>query len=426
MYNMDSKISSVQVIVALLSVFFCSNILFGQFFMSAEIRPRFEYRNGYGRLPALNDKPAYFVSQRSRLNIHFINSKFKSVLTFQDVRVWGDAAIYKSTGVHGNDASIDLYQGYFEWFFDDRSSVCVGRQVLAYDDERLFSIRNWNQHGLAYDALLLKTKFDHLDIHVGLSLNNNRENKYGNIYEQDKMKILNFIHLQRSLENIGHFSLIAVGSGYTASDSSEVIYMRGTAGGFLLMKLQRFDYSFSAYYQFGNNRFGKPVQAYLLTSSLNWHNRLLSLTAGIDYISGNAQNNNDDKDRMFSLLYGARHRYYGFLDYFSNIPKATNSRGLVDIWLRMSSEIASGSSIRADFHRFSVQENQPEFSDFLGTELDIMLSKQFTPELKLTGGFSIFNSSKYYRVMQPNIDSDQTPIWAWIMLDFKLNLFESE
>jgi len=229
---MDSKILRNLVVIFLMNVFYCNNFVFGQFSMSSEVRPRFEYRNGYGRLPTLNDKPAYFISQRSRLNINFKNSKFRSVFAFQDVRVWGDATIYKSTGVHGNDSSIDLYQGYFEWLFNDRSSVRIGRQVLAYDDERLLSIRNWNQHGLAYDAFLFKIQFDHWEAHMGVSLNNSRENKYGNIYEQNKMKNLNFIHLQRSLENIGHFSLIAVGSGYTASDSSEVIYMRGTTGGY--------------------------------------------------------------------------------------------------------------------------------------------------------------------------------------------------
>ena len=425
MFNMDLKISRILVIIVLITVFDCNKIVFAQFSVSAEVRPRFECRNGYGRLPNVNDNPAYFISQRSRLNIHYKNSTFWYVLSIQDVRVWGDATIYKSTGVHGSEASIDLYQAYFEWLFHNQSSMRIGRQIFFFDDERLLSQRNWNQQGIAYVAFLLKTQFEQWDAHLGVSLNNNRENKFGNVYEQEKMKTLNFIHLQRPLKDMGHFSLIAIGTGYTASDSSEVIYMRGTTGAYLRMKLHPFNYSFSGYYQFGKNRFGTPVQAYLFTSNLNWLPKWSSLTAGFDYISGNAKYIKDNKDRMFSILYGSRHRYYGSLDYFSDPSRATHFRGLADLWLRMSCNIAS-SSIRVDFHRFSIQDNQLEFSDFLGTEVDIMLNLKFNHELKMSGGFSLFNSSKYFQEMQPDIDSEQMPIWLWIMLDLKLNLFENE
>ena len=64
-------------------------------------------------------------------------------------------------------------------------------------------------------------------------------------------------------------------------------------------------------------------------------------------------------------------------------------------------------------------------SDFLGTEIDIILNQQFNDELKMSTGLSIFQSSKYFQEMQSNINSDRIPIWAWIMLDFKLNLIES-
>ena len=424
MFNMDLKVTRFFIIIVIAVLFHHNKMVFAQFSLDSEIRPRFEYRNGYGRLPGANDKPAYFISQRSRLNLHYKKSQFEYVFSMQDVRVWGDATIYKSTGIHGSEASLDLHQAYFEWMLNDDNSLSIGRQTFFYGDQRLISKRNWNHYGMSYDALLLKTKFKKWDTHLGVSLNNNKENKYGNLYESNKMKTMNFIHLQRPLKEMGHLSLIAIGSGYTTSDSSEVIYMRGTTGTYLQVKIQPFDYSFSGYYQFGKNKLGISVQAYLLASNLSWRSKLLSLSGGFDYVSGDAENSSKNKDRLFSILYGSRHRYYGNIDYFSNLSQSTNSRGLIDLWLRMSYDISS-SSIQIDFHRFSLQDNQLKLSDFLGTEIDIILNQQFNDELKMSTGLSIFQSSKYFQEMQSNINSDRIPIWAWIMLDFKLNLIES-
>ncbi len=397
-----------------------------QFSIHAQLRPRFEYRNGYSRMPTRDDKPAYFVSQRSRLYIHYKSAQFRYLIALQDVRVWGDATIYKSTGVYGSEASIDLHQAHFEWLLNEKSSIQLGRQVLAYDDERLLGSRNWNQHGIAYEALVFKTRVEDWNTHLGLSLNNNRENKYGNIYEQDKMKTLNYIHLQKSLKNNGHFSLLAIGSGYTASDSSEVIYMRGTIGGYLNMKQSPFSYSFSGYYQFGRNKYGVPVQAYLWTAAIKWHYQSFFTGFGIDYLSGNRESNHDTTDRQVSLLYGVRHRFYGLMDYFSDVAEATHSRGLIDIWLQTSYKTKSNFSFGADFHYFTLQDNKLPSGEFLGIELDLMFSHQRTPDLQLTGGFSLFKSSDYFQSMQVGIISGRMPCWAWIMLDFNPVLFKSD
>ncbi len=397
-----------------------------QFSIHAQLRPRFEYRNGYARMPTIDDKPAYFISQRSRLYVHYKNSQFKYLMALQDVRVWGDATIYKSTGVYGSEASIDLYQAHLQWWLNKKSSIQLGRQVLAYDDERLLGSRNWNQHGIAYDALIFKAQVEDWDTHLGLSLNNNRENKYGNIYEQDKMKTLNYIHLQKSLKNNGHFSLLAIGSGYTASDSSEVIYMRGTLGGYLMVKQYPFDYSFSGYYQFGRNEYGMPVRAYLWTAAIKWYYQFFFTGFGIDYISGNGESSHDTTDRQFNLLYGARHRYYGLMDYFSDVAVVTHSRGLNDIWLQTSYKTKSNFSFGADFHYFTLQDNKLPFGEFLGIELDLIFSRQCTPDFKLTGGFSFFKSSDYFQSMQIGTISGRTPCWAWLMLDFTPILFKSD
>src|SRR4249919_3599073 len=66
------------------------NIANAQFVVSAELRPRLEFRDGYRTLPTEDSKPAAFVSQRSRLNVAYSQKKFSLKVSLQDVRTWGD------------------------------------------------------------------------------------------------------------------------------------------------------------------------------------------------------------------------------------------------------------------------------------------------------------------------------------------------
>ena len=426
MFNRDLKFSSYSKLFLCLILGISTKFSVAQLNVDSQIRPRFEYRNGYGKLPDKLDIPAYFVNQRSRLTVDYQQPSYKSVFSIQDVRVWGDATNYSATGIQGSDASIDLYQAWFEWIFTPGTSISIGRECLSYDDQRLISQRNWNANGISYDALVLKTRLNSWDAHLGLSLNNNKENKYGNLYNTGKMKTMNFIHLQRPLTEKVQLSFIIIGSGYTASDTSEIIYMRGTAGTYLKAGISPLEYSFSAYYQFGNNSFGIPVQAYLIAPSLSWQPGLLVISTGLDYISGNPDDaNHNNKDRLFSILYGTRHRFYGNMDYFSNMEQSTNSRGLVDLWLSTQYKILSG-KIGLDIHRFSLQDDQFKLSDYLGSEVDLSFAQKISQELNVSGGVSIYGSTKYFRDMQSSSSSKRIPAWVWIMADFNINLFGKE
>src|SRR6478735_3598994 len=101
-----------------------------QFVISAELRPRLELRAGYRTLPPDDpekSKPAFFVSQRSRLNVSYGQKKYSLKVSFQDVRTWGDEELtldVPSTGIH---------EAYGQVQFSDDASLRVGRQELVYD-----------------------------------------------------------------------------------------------------------------------------------------------------------------------------------------------------------------------------------------------------------------------------------------------------
>jgi len=168
---------------------------YSQLSIAAEIRTRAERDDGYKMILLEDMNPAHFIGQRTRLKINYAHEKFRIGVSIQDVRVWGDEDLYNSTGVYGDYSSIDLYEGFGQWLISKTVSLKVGRQELKYDDQRLLSTRNWNNHGLSYDAAVFKIESSEVGFQfdAGFSYASNSENLYEEYYNNMKMKSLAFI-----------------------------------------------------------------------------------------------------------------------------------------------------------------------------------------------------------------------------------------
>jgi hypothetical protein len=76
-----------------------------QFDLSAEIRPRYENKHGFGILIEKDADGTNFVSQRTRLNFGFKNENLELYVSMQNVRVWGDVSTLSS-----NDKATALHE----------------------------------------------------------------------------------------------------------------------------------------------------------------------------------------------------------------------------------------------------------------------------------------------------------------------------
>jgi len=54
------------------------------------------------------------------------------------------------------------------------------------------------------------------------------------------------------------------------------------------------------------------------------------LSAGVDYLSGD-DGEDETKYKVFNTLYATNHKFYGFMDYFLNLPVHTYGKGLMDM-----------------------------------------------------------------------------------------------
>ena len=141
------------------------------FSMSAQIRPRAEYRNGASNPREEGQTPTGFISNRARLSMNYERDRLSLGLSAQHVGVWGqDPQIDKNGRFILNEAwaQLDFGHGIF---------AKLGRQSLIYDDERILGGLDWNVAGRYHDALKLGYENSQNKLHLILAFNQNNDSR---------------------------------------------------------------------------------------------------------------------------------------------------------------------------------------------------------------------------------------------------------
>ncbi|MDO8897436.1 MAG: alginate export family protein, partial [Bacteroidales bacterium] len=327
----------------LLSAF---NQVNGQFFIDAQLRNRLELRDGYQKLATEGQQPALLISQRTRMTLGFDSDLLKMRFTPQDVRIWGDQAKMSATGP-GDNPSLDILEAFAELKLGKNIWVSTGRQQLVYDNKRLLGDRNWNQNSISYDALVLKIIPKGWNINAGASWNTLVDALSENPYPKSRIKSLNFLWINREINNHLKLSLLHISSGITKTDTTNALNFRHTTGFYGIYKKKGITAWGNGYYQYGKNQNGNKLSALLFDADISYSKRNLTTGAGLGYLSGNKKIPvNNSKDNLFDPLYGNRHAFFGYMDYFSNFPSHTKQGGLIDYYLYLDYKISKSIGIK--------------------------------------------------------------------------------
>ncbi len=373
-----------------------------QFTIDVQLRNRFELRDGYQKLSD-GATPAAFISQRSRISFGYATDDLRLKFTPQDVRVWGDEKQSSSTGVFGDEASLELLEAYAEIRTGHSGWLSVGRQQLVYDNERILSARNWNQSGLAYDAVVYKWSGNKTAAHIGSSWNSTGENLKDNLYDPARIKSLSFLWIQNALAENWSLSLLHVASGVTRSETENALYFRQTTGLYTTLKSGDWKIWSDFFYQYGKNGSGQTVSAYLFDAEVSWKPGELMPGANISYLSGNSKTGEEQTtDHLFDMLYGTRHRYFGMIDYFRNFGSDTRQGGLIDYSVFLDYQFSPKTSIRNTSHYFQLAKTNPNTPDDkkLGFENDLLFKHQFRSWGSVEAGYSFFLPTSTLRTIQ--------------------------
>ncbi len=443
-----------------------------QFTVSGQIRTRTEYRNGQGTPQVKDTVPAFFTSQRTRLNFSYTGYRFKLYTSVQDVRVWGqDASTINRYTTDANDGFM-LHEAWGEISLVDTGKVVknfslkIGRQELVYDDVRLLGNLDWLQQARRHDAILLKFEHKGWTAHLGAAYNQNAERKSSTVYNgvptgypastngmSTNYKALQFLYVAKKLY-FGNASLLAVKDDFSkyhfaATDVNRTtpIYERRSWNRYTLgvnvfgTTLRKLSFAASAFTQRGKYRDGTNLDEYLLSASTSYAlTRKFSVGPGVDYTSGNNGSDPSKTNKRFDPLYGTPHKFWGYMDYFY-VADGFKSNGLVDYYLKGRYKAKDNLTISLDAHQFVLPnavldgDGKP-MEKSLGTELDFVVNFGLTKVINIEAGYSrIYSTSTMVSpkvkgspvtitptTPRPIINDNtasKTSDWAYLMISIK-------
>lgn len=418
-------------LLPILALFLSINA-YSQLKIDAEIRPRFEYRDGYKTLLSSDQSPAFVISQRSRVNFGYTDEKYTLFLSVQDARIWGEA-VSKTDA-----ASIDLFEAWAQYNFTDNFSMKVGKQSLSYDDKHLLGPNDWNNVGATHDIAMLKYKEDGLKVDLAGGYNNNSDKNYESNYPLNTYKYLGYLWINKTISKNLSISALHLMDGYQKEKSNDTIYTRATSGIFASYTNDSsfFSMNLSGYYQYGKSKAGTRISAYYFTIAPEFTiSKKIKIIAALDYFSGDNALKNDNEINSFSNLYGDGHGLYGYMDYFTTIDSHTKGGGLADTYLRLNYKASKNTSIEATIHNFRLTNTIIDSTSTpgihikakrnLGTEIDLMVKHKLNTNVELRLGFSSMLAAQSMEVLKGG-DCSKFQSWTWVMFIFKPTLFKSE
>ena len=392
-----------------------------------QLRPRYEYRNGFKGLMPDTELPTSFVSQRSRLNLNFKQEKISAKLTLQNVRTWGDV---KTTTTNDKNGII-LFEAWGQYQFDENWSTRVGRQVISYDNQRIFGEIDWLQQGQSHDAAVVSYKKGKHQLDFGAALNADSEDLFRNLYATN-YKNMQYAWYHTDFSNF-QMSLLALNTGFQyeqpATTNLEIDYIQ-TFGTFLKYKKNKLDADLSLYAQTGKGKLtsnNTTVNAYNVGVNINYAvTNEVKAGLGYEYLSGKDQTDTENIIKSFNPIFGTNHAFNGFMDYFY-VGNHKNTVGLQDVYLKLNYAPNKWNfAVTPHVFMTAADVKYPLASDimdnYLGTEVDVTVGYSLHKNIGISAGYSQMFGTETLEVLKGgNKDLDNN--WAYVMVNFNPKIF---
>ncbi|HOO84702.1 MAG TPA: alginate export family protein [Prolixibacteraceae bacterium] len=396
---------------------------YGQVTIDAEFRPRTELRSGFNQPLTDSLKSSYITQQRTRLNFNYNTGTMNARITLQDARVFGET---NTKGIGAN--TLGIYEAWAELLLNNGISFKIGRQGVQFEDGRLFSLSPWSNTGNAHDLMQLLYKRDGMDVQLGYAYNNQKALNADSIYYSvSKMyKQLAFLHLTKTLTTGLDLSLLGVNEGFQTSKTNLDLYHRYTLGGTLTLKKKELPFGcfLTAYYQTGKSTATVDLSAFLLAIKANYAiTKKMDVVAGLDYLSGTKSTIEATKTNTFNKLpYGVNHSFYGYMEYWSTLPKG----GLINCFGGTSAKLGKRLSSNITLYSFMLDKpmtiSSSEVKGSIGSELDIVFNYKMSAATAIQFawcGYFANDNTNFLKFKTTDV-STKFPQFAYVMLTVKM------
>ncbi len=447
------------------------------------IRPRYEYWNFQNG--AVNQDVQY-IDVLTRLEAKAkISDNASAFIQLQANSRWGSVPNTGGVGANnfgsrasnplsGNDTTTDvgIHQAYFTLnkLFGAPVDLKLGRQEIILDGHRLFGNTVWTQGMMSHDAFILNHSHDKMTLKFIYSANVEQSIRGGaggafpgassdDVDDTETYAIwANFKGLVGENSSTSAYLVLVdedcnstacpnAGLAPAGTSNSADFYTVGVrqAGGF-----GDISYRGEFYYQIGKSGFNAvPVSGEVgdfnafmfgLRAGYKAKNVAMkpSVTLWFDYLSGTDAADIAVGDvSTFNTLFDTGHKYYGLQDFFihgSLGGLGTHPRGgLIDYAIKMSIQPMAKTTLKADFHLFTVAEDDVcgnctvggSNPSTLGKEVDITLVHKYSANTTMSLGYSHMFANELlsnYNGQSPGgvrISNFEDSDWLYVMLDVK-------
>ena len=360
------------------------------------------------------------------------------------------------------DGPMDVHQAYVTLgnHKEFPLSLKVGRQELAYGDERLVGASDWTNLGRTFDAAKLRwqNKYFAADFFMsrlvvvddnGFNTSNDYE-IFSGVHASTKLIPKQTTDLYFLSRNVNTDAATVIGAGLPAflgGPAARDIYTIGTRWKSLPGEFGPWDYTVELMGQFGHyNDPAAPVKgleheayAAFAAAGYTWANAAWKPRVGLEYNFASGDSDpNDGKHGTFDNLFPTNHKFYGFMDLVSlqnihnvrltgslkPLPRLTLTGDCHLFWLANTSDnfytvagARRGGIATTPGTGYGVN---PNYSSYVGAELDVTASYALTGWSTLQGGYGHFFVGDYIKQSFSSTAVGATDA-NWFYLQLNLN-----
>jgi hypothetical protein len=338
----------------------------------------------------------------------------------QDSRVFGQERDASGTfNTLADTRNFDLHQGYIEVkkLFVEELTLRIGRQELIYGNERIIGAVGWSNVGRSFDGAMLRVdcpsvSFELLAMTIGeVQTYTSNATPSSVAYTFDGgYDVYGTYATVKGVQNHKIDGYVLYQINRDTAGSGKTNLSRYTVGSYTKGNNGAIDYDLEVAYQ-GGKRQGIDVSAYIAAGSVGYSFKGLALSrigAGYEILSGTPVG--DAKYKSFDPTFHTGHKFYGFMDYFINIPGNTRNRGLTDLLARSTISVSEKVAANVWFHQFSYAQSVGG-EKTLGQELDIVAQYRHNKKFTFDVGTSVFLPD---HLMRQEFHGGDAALWGYV------------
>ena len=392
-----------------------------------------EMRSG-GYPENATDDRANFLSGRERLIIGYERKELEVNLNIQHSDIWGEAG----------GGSFDVYEAWAKLRARNGLFLKVGRQALAYDDERIIGPNDWAMASQSHDVLLTGYEGKGHKVHMFFAYNQNPDNadKGGNYYADGfqpyKTMQTAWYHYDIGKFPLG-FSVLFMNIGMQGGSKDEKTYTayQQLAGGYAKYSPEHLTIEGAYYRQMGKNEDKMKIRAWMASAKATVKpTEKYGFEAGYDYLSGDKYFAVPPKGEIglmrhkvikgFNSVYGSHHKFYGMMDFFYVSTYVNGfTPGLQNLYAGVFYNPIKNLSLKADYHYLAIAADLDDMDKKLGHEIEFEAKYYIKKDICLSAGFSYMTGTETMEKLK-RANENGNMKWGWISLEVSPRIFSTK